>query len=261
MVSRRVVRILDLDLDFFVHGAAHWRPDDAGRLDDEEFPAWDLEEALFFLTDRCRLAGPLPGVVVENHGELFGAWRGAIGEGRLSPPFEVTHVDAHADLGLGDSGHVYLMTDLLHRKPEERRDPSEGVGGLEDGNYLAFAIACRWISSLLYVHNDEGGHDLMPYHLADFEPEASQLQLKAMEGSVIAELHELLIDREAPIPVERLEPAIPFRHENWRGFNAVEPFDWICLARSPTYTPSGADAIFDEIRSRFIDESAISRFF
>ncbi|MCW2980753.1 MAG: hypothetical protein JWO14_2480 [Solirubrobacterales bacterium] len=254
------MRILDLDLDFFVHGAAHWRPDEGGRLDDAEFPAWDLEEAVAFLTDRCLLERPLPGFVVENHGELFRAWRWAISEGLLLAPFEVTHVDAHADLGLGDYGYMHLMTDLLYRHPDERIDPDEGEAGLGNGNYLAFAIACRWISNLIYVHNDEGGRDLMTYHLEDFDPEASNIELKAMPRDEIEKLFGLLARRGEPPRVDRREPKVPFRHGSFRDFRADRPFDLICLARSRTYTPRGADAIFDVVRERFIDESATAAF-
>jgi hypothetical protein len=36
-------------------------------------------------------------------------------------------------------------------------------------------------------------------------------------------------------------------------------FDLICLSRSPSFTPAAADAVYDEIRSRFIDENALAR--
>jgi hypothetical protein len=41
-------------------------------------------------------------------------------------------------------------------------------------------------------------------------------------------------------------------------FRATEPFDVICLVRSPGFTPEAADAIYDEIRGRFIDETVIA---
>jgi len=96
-------------------------------------------------------------VAVEHHGEVFRRWRSAIRHGFLPVPFHVTHVDAHADLGLGDAGYVSLVTELLHREVEERAGDEEDPAGLGGGNLLAFAIACRWISELDYVHNDEGG--------------------------------------------------------------------------------------------------------
>lgn len=247
-----MLRVLDLDLDFFLYETAHWRADEE-RLDSSEFPPWDLSDAISFLENRCRLSTRLPGFVVENHGELFRLWRESVQTGRFNAPFHVTHVDAHADLGLGDSGYVDLMADLLYREPEDRLEPREGEGGLGDGNYLAFSIACRWLSGLTYVYNDGGGGDLMTYHLEGFDPNASCIQLKAMRKPEIEKLLGLLVRGEG-IQVDRLEPAIPFAHLNWRNFEADQPFDFICLARSPSYTPAEADVIFDEIRHRFIEE-------
>ncbi len=37
-------------------------------------------------------------------------------------------------------------------------------------------------------------------------------------------------------------------------FRATEPFDLVCIARSPAFTPASADAIYDEIRGRYIEE-------
>jgi hypothetical protein len=79
--------------------------------DPTEHPVWLTDEALAFLTERSGLRRALPGFVTENHGELFPRWRSAIAEQLLVPPFHVTHVDAHADLGLGDAGYRYLLTD------------------------------------------------------------------------------------------------------------------------------------------------------
>jgi len=64
----------------------------------------------------------VPGFVVEHHGDLFAQWRAAIEGGMLRVPFSVTHVDAHADLGLGDSGYEHLMTSFLFEPAEGRCD-------------------------------------------------------------------------------------------------------------------------------------------
>lgn len=245
-----MLRILDLDLDFFLHDVAYWAGD-SGRLDAAEYPPWELSDAISFLEGRCLLGDRLPGFVVENHGELFQLWRRSIERGLVEAPFHVTHVDAHADLGLGDAGYMHLMTDLLYRRPEDRDEPKEGSEGLNDGNYLAFAIACRWLSELIYVCSDRGGNDLMTYHLESFDPSASRIQLKAMKKPEIEKLWGL---RMGDAQVDSFEPPIPFARLRWNEFQADVPFDFICFAHSPTYTPPEADAIFDEIRQRFIDE-------
>jgi hypothetical protein len=241
-------RVLDLDLDFFVHGVAHFRDFHAGRLDDNEFPAWDVDKALAFLRERCGLTGRLPGVVVEHHGELFGRWRDAIETGRLAVPFSVTHVDAHADLGLGDAGYVDLLTRVVHQPLDQRRDPGSALG---DGNFLAFAAACRWLSDLTYVYNHEGGgNDVMSYVMENFDSNAAHVRLPALTK---AQLEQLPFDKPQPAG---LEPPIRFAMVSGLNFQASEPLDVICLCRSPAFTPPAADAVFSAIRKTFIDETA-----
>lgn len=245
-------RVLDLDLDFFLDGAATWRSQEDDRLDAADFPPWPLGQVFSFLRERCGLDRRLPGFVVENHGEMFPLWRGAIDAGRLVSPFHVTHVDAHADLGQGDSGYVYLMTSLLFEEPENRRNPTEGEGGLADGNYLSFAIACRWLSELVYVHNgSSGGDDVLPYHMEGFSRSAENVQLVSVRSR--SELRDNLLTPEN-FTVAHREPRVPFRAVAWDQFQADQPFDFICLARSPPFTPAESDPIFDAIRQQFIEE-------
>jgi hypothetical protein len=56
-----MLRILDLDLDFFIDGAASWRASDSGRLDAADFPPWSREKALSFLEESCKLTFSPPG--------------------------------------------------------------------------------------------------------------------------------------------------------------------------------------------------------
>jgi hypothetical protein len=247
-----VTRVLDIDLDFFLHGTAHWRAAESGRLDSVEYPPWSRDEALAFLHDRCKLTDPLPGLVVENHGELFERWAAAIAAGQLMPPLSVAHIDAHADLGLGDAGYVYVLTELLFLPVEERRSPRAGV--VTDGNWLAFAIACRWVSDLMYIRNGMGGGrpgDLMPYFMEDFNLDASNIELAAMTPD---QFERRMHNQE--YVAASIEPKVPLQSMSWREFEATEPFDVICLAHSPDFTPAELDPLFDEIRERFIEEGA-----
>lgn len=250
-----MTRILDLDLDFFLEEAAHWRDAGSGRLDPEDYPPWSRDDALAFLRDRCKLTDPLPGFVVENHGELFPLWSAAIDAGQLTPPLSVTHVDAHADLGLGDATYFFLLTELLFLPVEDRVDPA--AGEVNDGNWLAFAVACRWLSDLTYVRNGADGErrpgDLFPYYMENFDLDASNLELNAMTRE---QLERRLHDQEYTIA--SVEPKVPLRHMSWGEFTASEPFDVICLARSPDYTPAELDPLFDEIREQFVDETAFA---
>jgi hypothetical protein len=57
--------------------------------------------------------------------------------------------------------------------------------------------------------------------------------------------------------VEGVEPEVPLEHMAWETFEASAPFDLICLARSPDYTPVELDPLFDEIRDRLIEEAVL----
>src|SRR5690606_26652283 len=105
-----VHRILDVDLDFFVQPVANFRNlDDLSRLSDDEYDVWPLDDVSAFLTERCGLSGPLPGWAIERHGDAFRLWQQAVKAGSIETPFSVTHVDAHADLGLGESNYMEIM--------------------------------------------------------------------------------------------------------------------------------------------------------
>jgi hypothetical protein len=243
------MRVLDLDLDFFLDDAAMWRSRGDGRLDDADFRVWPLEDALAFLVDRCGLTGRRSGFVVEHHGELFACWRSALDAGLLRAPFHVTHVDAHADLGEGDLGHRHLLGDLLFREPAERLHPGEH---LQDSNYLAFAVGCRWLSDLDYVTNchpifDDDPRDVPALLMENFDPRAGHLELPA----IAREQFDAYEPFRLPT-VTRRDPRVPLRRVPWRDYQASAPFDLVCLARSPEYTPASADALFDEIHARFI---------
>ncbi|HTW98997.1 MAG TPA: UPF0489 family protein [Acidimicrobiales bacterium] len=253
-------RVLDVDLDFFGYEVAYW-PDVTVRPEPEEFPVWSQEDALDFLSEQCQLGAPLPGFLTENHGELFALWRAAVDEGVLEVPFHVTHVDAHADLGLGDNGYEYLMSEVLALPPAARSELRTDSRGLGDGNYLAFAIACRWVGSLEYVFGEGGGGDELYLHMESFDQRAAKVQLKEVS---LAELQKHRLPGTWP-DVIHLEPAVPYRAVRAEAFSAEAPYDFICLTRSAPYVPTTADPLYDLIRDTYMDvryqspESAATR--
>ena len=71
-------------------------------------------------------------------------------QGKLTDPFEVVHVDSHADLGLGCSSSDFLQSAFLTLPVETRRrirDDDEGVG-ISIGDYLLWAVAYKMISKI-----------------------------------------------------------------------------------------------------------------
>lgn len=243
-----VQRVLDIDLDFFVTPVVHW-PQWDGRAPGRSM--WTVDDAIAFLRDVCGLDTPLPGFVTETHDELYWRWKDAITSGVLQAPFHVTHLDAHADLGLGDSGWPYLMTDLLHLDVDARTNPRTGGSGLNEGNFLAFAIAAGWIAGLEYVYGEGGNNDELAYLMQNFDKDAGNVQLKAITPD---QKDDLL--RRGRCEIERLEPPVPYRTAPAAQYTSTGVYDFVCRARSPLYTPEAADVIFDEIRTRFIADVA-----
>lgn len=245
------MRVLDVDLDFFVDGVATMVSDDGPRLSDDDYRVCSIEEALAFLRDQCLVFEPLPGWVVEHHDEAFWRWRDAVRNGSLLTPFHITHIDAHADLGLGDAKFFHLINNVMYRPVEERGDPEVIGDGMTCGNWLTYAVACRWVSDIDYVFCPGGGSDLLGFHLSD---DFNGIQLKAASED---ELRHAL-NSVTRLKGEHRDPVVPLRQVRRDEFQADAPYDAIVLSRSPGFTPAAADTVFDALRHIMVDETAFS---
>jgi hypothetical protein len=238
--------VLDLDLDFFL-GDVPYRSF-GGRPSADEFPPWDRHKVRAFLERRCGLSRDrrVKGRLVRQHHEAFFFWRELIGAGRLECPFHVVHVDSHADLGMGDSGYVYLLTEILQRPVEQRPSPEVGSDKLTEGNYLAFAVGCRWIRSIRYVAHPKAGDDLMPILFKDFDKQTATLHLRPLTEGQIEAYFDRLSPRQLPAQ-PTCEPEVPFVKTPGDRFRTSEPFDFAVLCQSPSYTPPEADGLIPTI--------------
>ena len=244
-----MVRILDLDLDIFVtpinqiHSAR--RPSD---LDYEVLP---IEKVDNFLIERCGLTekSPTPGRVFEEHDELFDLIKGLVVSGVVSSPFELVHVDAHADLGAGQwKPYEYLLTDLMHREVKDRLDPVRGCEGLNRGTVVLFLAACEWLGKFHYVYHPDDGEDFSELFLDyDLDTEQLFLQIPKCSKESVQQCKPPFFSITDLRNRCELGPRIPFCLTELKDFN--EPgFDFVFLTRSPGFTPPKADALFEEIR-------------
>lgn len=96
------MRILDIDMDYFLDDVAHFKQFDGERLADDEFLPWDRKKVISFLEDTCGL-NKYKGEIFPEHIGVFHAIRELVSRTYLSTPFDIVHIDAHADLGLGYS--------------------------------------------------------------------------------------------------------------------------------------------------------------
>lgn len=237
------LRILDVDIDLFVNEPAYWCQ--AGeRLSSDTYWTWSESEVRIFLEGACglRRTHRIPGRLVDNHHEVFHIWRNLIESGKVEAPFEVVHPDLHADLGLGDPGWVYLMSEVLHLPIEERTNPKVGWEYMNAGNYLAFAAACGWLSKLTYAHHPQGGNDAMHFHFKNFDVASNEIELKRCP----LERLKSLLDPEpsyANFGVEQRGPTLPFQKISCLDYRAEQFFDYVFFARSPEFTPVESDLL------------------
>jgi len=235
------VKVLDLDMDFFLTDACplaplHERPDESCAA-----PYAD-EEVVRFLEEQCGLsrAHPLPGAIFDTHDKALDFWLSRMRAGELNAPFEVAHVDTHSDLAFGPPGPDFVLKAVLTRKPETRAalDAYRHGVKLDEANYLLFALAFRWISSLTYVRNPRSWRDVPPCLMED----AGHIRLT----SDIAALMEGVNGREPAIPFEQVD--------DYHAFSQTG-FDFVTLAQSPRYAPSSADRIIALVRSYIVPVS------
>lgn len=141
---------------------------------------------------------------------------------------------------------------MLFLPPDQRQYPAPGPGqtGLTEVNFLLFAIACRWIATLEYVYGPGGGSDEIAAVMRNFDLGSDAIQLAAMSSQGFRNAQPSQFRHN--VAIKHLEPEVPYQHGPREDFFADARFDFVCLTRSPQYTPSTADPLYDEIASKFI---------
>lgn len=261
--------ILDLDIDYFIKKVAFGIPESShARLSEVEYGSelWQEYDIREFLESKLHLltSKRIKGRVVTHHNEAIDFWEELIKDGNLTVPFNVVHIDSHADLGLGTNGGAYLSMELLKHPVNERRRMcsrinAQGKSYKEGiGDYLLFAIAYGWIDKLVYCGNPNGEcNDYDISILKDFKE-------KSFHGGIADNIIQLKYNpySEWPNPytdedgeVEEylknciFEPEIPFRIiRNPENIDMKIPFDYAVISQSPNYTPESADSILDIIK-------------
>ncbi|ABR54487.1 conserved hypothetical protein [Methanococcus vannielii SB] len=242
------MRVLDIDLDFFLNKIAFWKKGNK-RLDEKEYIAWKKDKFSEFLEKNCNLSrnNKIKGRIVKKHHEAFYFWNELIEKNQLDVPFEVIHIDAHADLGFGDFSYRYIMEELLHNPLEKRNSPEM----IYEGNYLSFAIANRWINELTYVNHPKGGNDLLDFHFKDYDLKSGIIQLKKIEKNVKTDKN-INHDIKNKIILD-LEPEVPFKMVLGKDYFEKGTFDFAVFSISPKYTPKTIDRLIPIVKE-YIEE-------
>lgn len=259
--------ILHIDIDFFVDPVVYYRADVGPRPNGREFRAESLESVKKFAEKQCRLSPKkkLPGEAVVHNDEVFDHLERYVREGILIPPFEFIHIDAHADLGVGenDLSFARISTDLLHRPISERtQNLRDSFGRLAFGNWLAFSLACRWISALTIVRHPNAGDDLHAGYFVEYlipkhreRPARRELNIK-MQPLTRDELETRAWQRTGAwgrkLQKAIEEPLIPATVVERDLFRLDRRPDFLFLCQSPGYSPPSADKIFRALKSDYL---------
>jgi len=239
-------RILDIDLDFFLNKVSDSR-EDGKRLDKNQYYPWRNDALRSFLEKRCNLASktPIRGRIVKKHHQAFFFWRELIQNNIIETPFELVHIDAHSDIGVADWGWIYLTSELLHKPLEERMNPDKSLlFGINEANYLAFALACRWIKKLTFITHPNWEKDLIEVYFKDFDITSGFIQLKKFNK-------EELLEKgfEKKIKPLGLEPEIPVEFVPLLEYKSSQPFTLLTLSHSKTFTPKSSDKLIKVVKN------------
>lgn len=262
------MKILDLDMDYFMDNIAiSISESTTNRLSEESYGngVWSEKRIRYFLEDNLGLSKErkIKGRIVSGHNESLFYWKELIEKGDLTVPFEVIHIDSHADLGLGYSSWTYILNSLLQYPVSERplhnhyvdcygNTKKEGIG-----DYLLFAIAYRWISKLTYCVNPNGDKDDYLWDtLKDFhenhiwdDPVENIIQLVYNPKMNFPGFNDSDEEKEAYLNAGIKEPEVPMLIiPTIEAVKYNGDFDFVIMAQSPNYTPASADFIMDIIR-------------
>jgi len=245
------LNIADIDLDIFIDQVCS--VDQRPRAPSTMQP-WNEEQLRRFLEDQCGLrrdpSSRRPkGRFVVHHDEAFPILEALSANGAI--PLTLTHIDAHSDLGtgFGDLSWSDIGGTPLGLPPKDRGKAirENGMNRISPANYLSYALACRWLQSLTYVHHALSGNDLMPFYFRNFDPDCGIMELRHVPRVGEARSQEEL--RALP---HTLEPSIVFQKISVHAFRATERFDYVILCQSPGHTPVEADALIP-IFSDYVD--------
>lgn len=263
------MRVLDLDMDYFMKEPIYDIAEDTNeRLAEEDYAGdvWNENAVRKFLEQNLGLSRNCkrPGRIITGHNEAIGFWNELMKSGDLTCPFEVVHVDSHADLGLGlNTSDEHIAKNMLAYSVKERPYHTKYISlsgkqrSIGIGDYLLFAVAFRWISKIVYCGNpgnpakkpDDYPHNIMKNFESEpvgSEPVMNTIQLLYNPTDDIPCYDDR--DRiKKYIANSKKEPEIPLliiptiEDVKYKG----DDFDFVLMAQSPNYTPASADYIID----------------
>lgn len=259
------MKVLDLDMDYFMTSVACIPFNVSDRLSEEEYgdTVWSEEQVRVFLEENLGLSkdNKIPGRIVVNHNESLFFWEELVSKGKLEEPFEVVHVDSHGDLGCCLPTSDFLQGAMLTFPLETRRkirnyEFNGKIESINIGDYLLWGIAYRMISKITYCANPNGEkNDYCWDTLKDFqenliwdEPVSNYIQLKYNSKMELPTYQDSDSYKKKYLEGAIKEPEVELCIIPTIEDVKFEKFDFVVLAQSPNYTPQSADFILDIFR-------------
>jgi hypothetical protein len=255
------MRILDLDLDFFLNDIAHecnvWSNN---RIEEGYFIPWSETDVIKFLEDHCGLkrSKKTSGRLFTFHHEVFNFLRDYNLFSNSETKFDIDHIDAHSDLGFTDSSSLLICTDLLAKKPEERYYPKcdRDDSNLSPGNFIAYLIACRLVRMVNFVTHPIWNGDLTWPIFHNFDEKSELIEMRRYSREDFVKLIGFYSREDIRLvePIS-IEPAVPFKIIDCQDFYNSQPYDYIFLTQSPSFTPASSDRLIPIIMEYINDVS------
>jgi hypothetical protein len=236
-----LMRIIDFDLDAFLDKVAYGKKG-RRRLNKKRYTPWSADQLRHFLEEKCKLTrqSPIPGRFMIEHDGAYDYFEQLAKE--TGEKLDITHVDAHADLGNWGLSWKDIVGSLLHQ-PLAERIPSREPGRLDATNYLAYALAAGLVSHLTYVHHPDGGDDCVPnFYFRNNDPLSGYIEMRAYSESEIKKSIQTM-EALAADKALRFETPVAFSKISTALFETPLPFSSAVLCQSPAYTPRTADLL------------------
>lgn len=256
-------KVLDLDLDFFVYPVV--RGPVKARPLHIDHPCASADQVRGYLERQCGLSrtDKVPGRFCKKHDGAFYAWKKWLAKGTLDNPFEVAHLDGHSDLSFGDNSWAYVLKTTLALPSDQRSRPPRKIDCMNEGSYLTFAIANRWVQRLSYVYPVCPWSDYERRRneaFREFPPDLGSCVLFKGQNPVSGAIQLRHLDERGcrnavsggtvtPIAVE---PEVPITLASANSFSH-NGFTHMILAHSEKYCPPEADNLIPVIREYFYD--------
>ena len=244
------MNILDIDIDFFLDRKCDNPAKVGKRLPADDYHVWKEKDVRSFVENQCRLTktNRIKGRIAERHDALFDT----VNELEYSN-IQLFHVDAHHDLYCKNM--VWVMEELVTIPVEKRvKKVLENRNMLDEGNVVAFLLACRKLSHFFFITNTKRQwHERYRIYSENFNEHSPHLQVPTIKpGQKWDKMvgYDLNLEK-----VNWVEPQIPIEIIDYNDWKAEDiKFDFVFVCRSPEYTPEESDSLIPFFREYIYDD-------